>query len=86
MHLAAGACAAAAAMVVGPRGGKYNRDGSSNVIPGHSLPLAGAGAMLLLAAWVPYVLAFAGISGTASVGVMALNVLGDALRVRWVSR
>src|SRR5207245_2599860 len=55
--------------------GKYNRDGSANVIPGHSLPLAGAGAMLVVVAFLPYVLVFTGHYTFASPGELALNVL-----------
>ena len=39
------------------RSGKYNRDGSSNFIPGHSVPMASVGVLLMLAGWAPYVLA-----------------------------
>lgn len=55
VHLTGGVCAAVAAWAVGPRQGKYNRDGSANMMPGHSLPLARIGAMLMLAGWLPYV-------------------------------
>jgi ammonium transporter, Amt family len=56
IHLAAGMSALAVALVLGPRSGKYNRDGSSNMIPGHSLPLASVGVLMLLVAWLPYVI------------------------------
>jgi Amt family ammonium transporter len=55
VHLTAGVCAAAGAALLGPRTGKYNRDGSANMIPGHNIPLAAAGVLAMLAAWVPYV-------------------------------
>ena len=57
IHVAGGLCAAAAAVLVGARTGKYNRDGSSNFIPGHSAPMASVGVMLTFAGWAPYVLA-----------------------------
>ena len=57
IHVAGGLCAAAGAVLVGPRAGKYNRDGSSNFIPGHSAPMASVGVMLMFAGWMPYVLA-----------------------------
>jgi Amt family ammonium transporter len=56
VHLAAGMSALAVAILVGPRTGKYNRDGSSNMIPGHSLPMASVGVIVMLVAWGPYVL------------------------------
>ena len=43
VHLAGAVSACVAAVLVGPRLNKYNRDGSSNAIPGHSVPLASIG-------------------------------------------
>src|SRR2546423_1205760 len=57
LHARGGAAALAAAIIVGPRTGKYNHDGSSNLIPGHSVPMASVGVILMLAGWVPYLLA-----------------------------
>src|SRR5207245_8678992 len=57
LHVTGGAAALAAAIIAGPRSGKYNRDGSSNLIPGHSIPMASVGVLLMLAGWVPYMLA-----------------------------
>jgi Amt family ammonium transporter len=55
IHLAGGLTALAGAVLLGPRDGKYHRDGSTSMIPGHSVPMAGGGVMVLLAGWVPYV-------------------------------
>jgi ammonium transporter, Amt family len=41
-------CAAIGAIVVGPRGGKYNQDGSTNLIPGHSFPMMAAGTFFIM--------------------------------------
>lgn len=57
IHLTGAMCAAAAAAFVGPRDGKYNRDGSANMIPGHSVPMILAGTMFLLVGWLPYMMA-----------------------------
>ncbi len=38
-------------VVLGPRIGKYNEDGSVNVIPGHSMPLAMLGMFVLWFGW-----------------------------------
>jgi ammonium transporter, Amt family len=59
IHLVGGLCAAVAAILIGPRNGKYNRDGSSNGIPGHSVPLASIGALLMLVGFIPLVLGMA---------------------------
>ncbi|CAA9412801.1 MAG: Ammonium transporter [uncultured Phycisphaerae bacterium] len=74
IHLAAGAAAFVGAMLVGPRNGKYHRDGSASNIPGHNLPLAAAGAFVMLPGWVAYVLGFA-LVADGPLGVVALNVL-----------
>ncbi len=77
VHLTGGVCAAVAAWAVGPRQGKYNRDGSVNMIPGHSLPLARIGAMLMLAGWLPYVEAMLSLSSASahSAAAASFNVL-----------
>ena len=74
IHLTAGVCAAVGAYLVGPRTGKYHRDGSASTIPGHNVPLAAAGTMILFAGWVPYVAGFA-LAHRAPLGTAALNVL-----------
>lgn len=58
IHLVGAAVAVVLAAMVGPRAGKYNRDGSSNAIPGHNLPLASLGVLLTFIGWLPYVLGF----------------------------
>lgn len=51
VHAMGGFAALAAAMVLGPRIGKYNADGSITPIPGHNLPLAAVGAFILWFGW-----------------------------------
>jgi Amt family ammonium transporter len=51
VHAMGGFAALAAAIVLGPRIGKYNEDGSINPIPGHNLPLAAVGAFILWFGW-----------------------------------
>jgi Amt family ammonium transporter len=51
VHSVGGWAALAGAIVLGPRIGKYNKDGSSNVIPGHSLTLAALGVFILWFGW-----------------------------------
>ena len=50
---------ASSPLALGPRLGKYNRDGSTNAVPGHNLPLATAGILLIFIMWIPYVAGFA---------------------------
>jgi ammonium transporter, Amt family len=56
IHLAGAISAWQAARIVGPREGKYNRDGSTNVMLGHSTPLASAGLLVMLACWPVYMI------------------------------
>jgi Amt family ammonium transporter len=57
LHVVGGLFALSGACIVGPRTGKYNHDGSSNLIPGHNAVMVSLGAMLMLAGWLPYVIA-----------------------------
>jgi len=79
VHLAAGMSALAVAILVGPRTGKYNRDGSSNMIPGHSLPMASVGVIVMLVAWGPYVLGAGALyRGFGVYGVVNVLLAGSA--------
>jgi len=51
VHAMGGFAALAGAMVVGPRIGKYNKDGTTNSIMGHNIPLAAVGAFILWFGW-----------------------------------
>ena len=51
VHAMGGLCALAGAMVLGPRIGKYNKDGSANAIPGHHIPMAILGCLILGFGW-----------------------------------
>jgi Amt family ammonium transporter len=51
VHSLGGWASLAAVLVLGPRTGKFAKDGSVNVLPGHNLPLAALGAFLLWFGW-----------------------------------
>jgi len=51
VHAMGGFSALAAAIVLGPRIGKYRKNGNVNAIPGHNLPLAAIGAFILWFGW-----------------------------------
>jgi Amt family ammonium transporter len=55
VHFSAGLAATVAALMVGPRTGKYNRDGSVNIFLGHSVTLVSTGVLLILVGWIPYI-------------------------------
>lgn len=54
VHMIGGAIALAGAIALGPRIGKYNRDGSANAIPGHSLSLGVLGTIILFFGWLGF--------------------------------
>ncbi len=81
IHLSAAVFAAVGVAVVGARAGKYNRDGSSNSIPGHALPMLGIGALLIFVGWFPYLLGCTathyqyGSDSTIAPGITAMNIM-----------
>ena len=51
VHMTGGVAALMGAMILGPRLGKYGPDGRPRAIPGHNIPFAVLGAMILLVGW-----------------------------------
>ncbi len=51
VHLVGATGAFAALRLLGPRRGKYGPDGKPRAIPGHSMPLAGLGVLILWLGW-----------------------------------
>ncbi|MGH2412399.1 MAG: ammonium transporter, partial [Microcystaceae cyanobacterium] len=51
VHAVGGLCALAGAIVLGPRIGKYNDDGTINAIPGHHIPMGLLGTFILAFGW-----------------------------------
>ncbi len=51
VHAVGGLTALALALIVGPRIGKYNRDGTPNAIPGHDLTMVLIGCFILAFGW-----------------------------------
>jgi Amt family ammonium transporter len=51
VHMVGGVTALAGAMVLGPRIGKFNKDGTPNAIPGHNIPMAILGCFILAFGW-----------------------------------
>jgi Amt family ammonium transporter len=51
VHAVGGVAGLAGAIVLGPRIGKFNKDGSANTIPGHHIPMAMLGCFILLFGW-----------------------------------
>ncbi|MCL4149647.1 UNVERIFIED_CONTAM: hypothetical protein GTU68_011738 [Idotea baltica] len=51
VHMTGGFAALAGATVIGPRIGKYASDGTARAMPGHSIPLAMTGVLILFVGW-----------------------------------
>ncbi len=54
VHAIGGWTALALAILLGPRIGKFNRDGSPNAIPGHNIPYVVIGTFILLFGWMGF--------------------------------
>jgi Amt family ammonium transporter len=79
VHACGGFAALAGAIVLGPRIGRFSKDGKSRAMPGHSLPLATLGVFILLIGWFGFnpgsQLAIAGKDNTDAVMLIAVNTL-----------
>jgi ammonium transporter, Amt family len=54
VHATGGWTALGLAMVLGPRIGKFNKDGSANGIPGHNIPFVVVGTLVLVFGWMGF--------------------------------
>ena len=77
VHMAGAAAALAGVMLLGPRKGKYGKDGRVNAIPGANLPLATLGTFILWLGWFGFnggsVLATASVESANAVAVVFMN-------------
>ena len=75
VHMTGGVAALAGAMVLGPRIGKFNEDGTPNAIPGHHIPMALVGCFILAFGWFGFN-AGSTLAGTdLRIGVIATNTM-----------
>ena len=51
VHMTGGVCALAGVLILGPRIGKYNKDGTVNVLPAHNVPMYVLGTLILAFGW-----------------------------------
>ena len=51
VHMTGGTIGLAIAIVLGPRIGRFNKDGSANAIPGHNIPMGILGTIILFFGW-----------------------------------
>ncbi|AWL13065.1 Ammonium transporter [Saliniradius amylolyticus] len=77
VHMAGAAAALAGVLLLGPRKGKYTKDGKINAIPGANLPLATLGTFILWMGWFGFnggsVLKLGDIANANAVAMVFLN-------------
>ena len=78
VHAVGGLTALALAMMIGPRLGKYSRDGTANAIPGHDIVLVLVGCFILAFGWFGFnpgsTLGASG-NGALRIGSIAVNTM-----------
>jgi ammonium transporter, Amt family len=82
VHLIGGTLALVGAVVIGPRIGRFNKDGSANAMPGHSIPLGVLGTIILFFGWFGFnpgsSLAFTGGGASLAVNAVVNTLLAGA--------
>lgn len=78
VHAVGGLTGLAVCLIVGPRIGKYNRDGTSNAMPGHDIVLVLTGCFILAFGWFGFnpgsTLGASG-NGALRIGTIAVNTM-----------
>jgi Amt family ammonium transporter len=75
VHMTGGVIALVGAWMLGPRMGKYNKDKSPNAIPGHNIPMAVIGAIILAFGWFGFNPGSTLAGGDLRISVVAVNTL-----------
>jgi Amt family ammonium transporter len=75
VHMVGGVAALAGAIVIGPRIGKYTKDGEAVAIPGHHIPMAIAGTFILAFGWFGFNPGSTLAGGDLRIAVVAVNTM-----------
>ena len=75
VHATGGWTALGLAMVLGPRIGKFNKDGSPNAIPGHNIPFVVVGTLVLVFGWMGFNPGSTLGATDLRIGIVAVNTL-----------
>ncbi len=75
VHMVGGVSALAGTMVLGPRIGKYKKDGTPNAIPGHHIPMAVVGCLVLFFGWFGFNPGSTLAGTDLRIGVIAVNTM-----------
>ncbi|MDR3641117.1 MAG: ammonium transporter [Humidesulfovibrio sp.] len=75
VHMTGGVAALAGVICLGPRLGKFRADGTPNAIPGHHIPMAVTGCLILAFGWFGFNTGSTLASGDLRIGVIATNTM-----------
>jgi ammonium transporter, Amt family len=75
VHMTGGVAGLAGAIVLGPRIGKFRRDGAIGLLPGHNLPMAIIGTLILAFGWFGFNAGSTLAASDPRVGVIAVNTM-----------
>ncbi len=75
VHMVGGVAALAGAIVIGPRVGKYGKDGTVNTIPGHNIPMALLGTFILAFGWFGFNPGSTLAGGDYRISIVAVNTM-----------
>jgi ammonium transporter, Amt family len=75
VHMVGGVSALAGAKVLGPRIGKYRKDGTPVAIPGHHIPMAIVGCLVLFFGWFGFNSGSTLAGADLRIGVIAVNTM-----------
>ncbi len=91
VHAMGGVAALAGIIVLGPRIGKFGKDGKPRAIPGHHIPMAVLGAMILLFGWFGFNGASTLAASDTGFGLVVANTaiasaFGAVVAMFWIER
>jgi Amt family ammonium transporter len=75
VHMTGGVAALVGAKILGPRLGKFRKDGKPNAIPGHHIPMALMGCFILAFGWFGFNAGSTLAGGDLRIGVVAVNTM-----------
>jgi Amt family ammonium transporter len=75
VHMTGGVLAFMGAKMLGPRLGKFNKDGTPNAIPGHHIPMAVVGCFILAFGWFGFNTGSTLAGSDLRIGVIAVNTM-----------
>jgi Amt family ammonium transporter len=79
VHMTGGVAALAGALALGPRVGKFRRDGTASAIPGHNLPMTVIGTLILAFGWFGFTAGSTLSAADTQIATVAVNtMLGSA--------